>query len=113
MGLTRPADRYREWFRVMSRVHHAVEPETWQGWLEAAGFRLEQWWHYFSPQAMRVLEWGHYFGAPSLLPHALTGRWIIAPYRWNLALTRRFVERYIRVEADPQGTFTFFVATRQ
>ncbi len=112
VGLAGPAEAYRDWFRRMSRVSHAVEPDIWQGWLENAGFRLEKWWHYFSPQALRVLEWGHYFGAPTLLPHALTGRWILAPSAWNLALTRRFVERYARVEAHPQGTFTFYVARK-
>ena len=65
------------------------------------------------PQAWRQVEWGHYFGAPTLLPHALTGRWILAPGRWNLALTHRFARRYARAEAHPEGTFTFFIARRK
>jgi SAM-dependent methyltransferase len=101
---------YTAWFKRMSRVEHAVWPETWQDWLEEAGFRLEQWWHYFSPQAMRTLEWGHYFGAPTLLPHAISGRWIIAPYRWNLFVTEWYVRRYAISQPDPDGTFTFYVA---
>jgi SAM-dependent methyltransferase len=111
-GLRSVGRAYTDWFRRMSRVEHAVEPDTWQGWLEAAGFRLERWWHYFSPQAMRALEWGHYFGAPTLLPHALTGRWIIVPAHWNLALTEWIVQRYAVAEPHPQGTFTFYVARR-
>ncbi len=113
LGLPSLGEAYREWFRRMSRVQHAEPPHVWQGWLEAAGFRLERWWHYFSPGAMRVLEWGHYFGAPTLLPHALTGRWIIAPQRWNLALTERFVRRYAQPVADEHGVFTFYVARRE
>jgi SAM-dependent methyltransferase len=101
---------YTSWFQRMSRVEHAVWPETWQDWLALAGFKLERWWHYFSPQAMRTLEWGHYFGAPALLPHALSGRWIIAPYRWNLFITEHYVRRYAVAQPDPDGTFTFFVA---
>ena len=93
----------RNWFRRMSRVEHAVEPEIWQAWLETAGFRLERWWHYFSPQAMRALEWGHYFGAPTLLPHALTGRWIIVPRRWNLALTDAAGAAVCHRRAAPAG----------
>ena len=108
----RPGSRLHRWFRRMSRVEHAVEPEVWQGWLEAAGFHLERWWHYFSPEAMRALEWGHYFGAPTLLPHTLFKRWILVPARWNLALTERFVRRYAVAEPHPQGTFTFYVARR-
>jgi SAM-dependent methyltransferase len=106
-------DRYTEWFRRISRVHHADEPEVWQRRLETAGFRLERWWHYFSPSAMRVLEWGHYFGLPSLVAKKLTGKWIIAPYRWNLALTERFIRRYCVAREDESGTFTFYVARKR
>ncbi len=113
VGLAGPGRAYTEWFRRMSRVHHADDPEVWQARLEKAGFCLDRWWHYFSPQAMRVLEWGHYFGAPTLLPHALTGRWIIWPSRLNLFLTDRYVRRYTKAEAHPQGTFTFYVARRK
>ncbi len=109
LGLRGLGRRYTTWFERMSRVEHAVWPEVWQAWLEQAGFQLEEWWHYFSPQAMRTLEWGHYFGSPTLLPHALFKRWIIAPWKWNLSLTERLVRRYSVAQADPQGTFTFYV----
>lgn len=101
---------YTDWFRRMSRVEHAAWPEEWQGWLESAGFKLEKWWHYFSPQAMRMLEWGHYWGAPTLLPHALVKRWIIAPWRWNLFLTEKLVRPHAVALPHPDGTFTFYVA---
>ncbi|HSB66555.1 MAG TPA: class I SAM-dependent methyltransferase [Anaerolineales bacterium] len=110
VGLKRLGRVYTEWFRHMSRVEHAVWPEAWQSWLQAAGFRLEKWWHYFSPTAMRMMEWGHYIGAPTLLPHAISQRWIIAPYRWNLFLTERLVRSHSIAESDPNGTFTFYVA---
>lgn len=112
LGMKRLGRAYIDWFRRMSRVEHAVWPEVWQGWLEAAGFHLEKWWHYFSPQAMHTLEWGHYFGAPTLLPHAISQHWIIAPYRWNLFLTERLVRRYALAKPDPDGTFTFYVTHR-
>jgi SAM-dependent methyltransferase len=110
LGLKGLGQVYTAWFKRMSRVEHAVWPEVWQSWLEAAGFRLDQWWHYFSPQAMRTLEWGHYFGAPTLLPHAISQKWIIAPYHWNLSLTEKLVRRHAIARPDPSGTFTFFVA---
>ncbi len=109
VGLARMGQAYTGWFKRMSRVEHAVWPEEWQKWLEAAGFQVDKWWHYFSPQAMRILEWGHYFGAPTLLPHAIGGRWIIAPWRWNLFVTERLVRRYAVAQPDLQGTFTFYV----
>jgi SAM-dependent methyltransferase len=110
IGLSGAGRAYTEWFRRMSRTQHAVEPEIWKSWLESAGFRLEKWWNYFSPQAMRTLEWGHYFGIPTLLPYALSKHWIIAPWRWNLFLTERYVRRFTVAQPDPQGTYTFYVA---
>ncbi len=111
-GFSRLGEIYRGWFRRMSRVEHAEPAEVWQAWLEGAGFDLEKCWDYFSPRAMHVLEWGHYFGAPTLLPHLLFGRWIIAPYRWNLALTQRFVRPYAQAVPDDQGSFTFYIARK-
>jgi SAM-dependent methyltransferase len=111
-GLSNLGEVYTNWFQRMSRVEHTEPAAVWQSWLERAGFQLEQCWNYFSPRAMRVLEWGHYFGAPTLLPHALFGRWIIAPYHWNLALTRRLVSPYTQAVPDPRGTFTFYIARK-
>ena len=113
IGLKHLGDGYEAWFRRISRVHHADEPDVWEARLERAGFSLVRWWHYFSPEAMRTLEWGHYWGAPTLLPHLLLKRWIIAPTRWNLALTERYVRRFARPEPHPQGTFTFYVCERK
>jgi len=112
IGLMQLGQAYIGWFKRMSRVEHAVWPEVWQAWLEAAGFILDKWWHYFSPQAMRTLEWGHYFGAPTLLAHWLSRRWIIAPYHWNLFLTEKLVRRHAVAQPDPAGTFTFYIARR-
>ena len=111
-GLSGLGGAYTDWFRRMSRVEHAQPPDVWKTWLSNAGFSLENWWNYFSPRAMRVLEWGHYFGIPTLLPHLLTGRWILVPERWNLTLTERIVRPYAQIEPHPQGTFTFYVARK-
>ena len=111
IGLIGAGRSYTRWFQRMSRVEHAAWPDVWENWLESAGFQLEKWWHYFSPQAMRTLEWGHYLGAPTLLPHAISKHWIIAPWRWNLFLTERLVRQHAIAKPDPQGTFTFYVAS--
>ncbi|MCX6039286.1 MAG: class I SAM-dependent methyltransferase [Chloroflexi bacterium] len=103
---------YTEWFRRISRVQHADGPQVWQEWLDQAGFRLERWWHYFSPSALRVLEWGHYFGLPSLAARKLTGKWVIAPAKWNLWLTEKFVRRHASAEPVEDGTFTFYIARK-
>jgi SAM-dependent methyltransferase len=104
---------YTEWFRRISRVVHADDPDVWRGRLEAAGFELVRWWHYFSPASMRVLEWGHYFGLPSVVARVLTGRWIIVPAKWNLSLTERYLKKYTSPEPIENGTFTFYIARKR
>jgi SAM-dependent methyltransferase len=104
---------YTEWFRRISRVHHADWPEVWGQRLEKAGFELLRWWDYFSPAAMRVLEWGHYFGLPALVTRVLTGRWLVSRTHWNLWLTDRFVRRYASPEPVLNGTFTFYIAKKK
>lgn len=104
---------YTEWFRRISRVQHADGPEAWQERLERAGFDMKRHWHYFSPASLRVLEWGHYFGFPSLFARVITGRWIIAPTKWNLWLTRKFVDAYASPQPVQNGTFTFYIAQKR
>ena len=104
---------YENWFRKISRVHHADEPDVWEARLNRAGFALEKWWHYFPPAAMRVLEWGHYFGVPSVAAKVLTGKWIISPTKWNLALTESYVKKYASPAPVDDGTFTFFIARKR
>ncbi len=103
---------YTEWFRKISRLQHADGAKVWGARLERAGFRLEKCWHYFSPSAMRVLEWGHYFGLPSLAAKKLTGKWIIAPAKWNLWLTEKFIHKYAVTAPVEDGTFTFYIARK-
>jgi len=104
---------YTEWFRKISRVHHADEPDVWKKRLERAGFDLEHWWHYFSPESMRVLEWGHYFGIPSVAARLLTGKWIISRTKWNLGLTEKYLRKYASPEPVENGTFTFYIARKK
>lgn len=105
--------RYENWFRKISRVHHADEPDVWEKRLNNAGFKLEKWWHYFSPASMRVLEWGHYLGLPSLISKALTGKWILSPTKWNLSLTESYLKKYTSPEPVEDGTFTFYIARKR
>jgi ubiquinone/menaquinone biosynthesis C-methylase UbiE len=114
VGLRRLGDAYRCFFNRISRHQHSDQPEIWLARLEAKGFEIEKWWHYLPPRGLHVVEWGHYFGLPSLFIHLITGRWVLVPRRWNLALTRRIIERYyIKDPRSDQGVYTFYVARRK
>ena len=112
IGLRPLANAYLDFFNRISRHHHCDNPTTWQERLEKAGFSLERWWHYFHPRSLQVLEWGHYFGLPALISQKLFGRWIIAPYRWNLALSYWFLKKYADASPCEDGAYTFYIARR-
>ena len=113
VGLRPLGDAYRAFFDRISRHHHCDPPQVWQTRLARVGFHIERWWHYFSPTALRTLEWGHYFGLPSWASRALTGRWILVPTAWNLALTRRLVQRfYDESPEQDDGVYTFYIACK-
>ena len=106
------AKLYRDFFTVIARHRHLDSPEVWTQRLRAAGFIVEKWWDYFPPDALAILEWGHYFGLPTLLLRKLTGRWILIPARWNLALTYRFLQPHAKAVSSQDGVCTFYIARR-
>jgi SAM-dependent methyltransferase len=112
LGLRALGEAYNAWFMRMSRTWNLFDEAEWVQRLARAGFSIERTQRYFSPAALRMLEWGHYFGAPCLLPRALTGRWILAPTRWNLWLTEKLVRRYYHESPADEGTYTFYVARK-
>jgi SAM-dependent methyltransferase len=112
LGLRSLGEAYANWFMRMSRTRNLFDEDVWARKLLEAGFSLERSQRYFSPAALRMLEWGHYFGGPCLLPRVLTGRWVLAPTRWNLWLTEKLVRRYYHEPLSDEGTYTFFVARR-
>lgn len=113
LGLKALAAAYRTLFNRISRHLHCDDPDTWAGRLEAAGFKIEACWDYFSPSALAVLEWGHYLGLPSLVSKLLFGRWILAPWRFNLWLTVALLRRYYNEPVpQEQGAYTFYITRR-
>jgi SAM-dependent methyltransferase len=112
VGLRGPAGSYERFFNRISRHHHCDGPETWRARLAQAGLRLEQHWYYFSTGALRALEWGHYFGLPSAVAHTLTGRWVLARTRANLALTERLLRPYYEEPLPEHGAYLFCIARK-
>jgi hypothetical protein len=113
IGLKGAARAYRAFFNKISRHYHCDDPQVWQQRLEAAGFRVEKYWHYFSPAALAALEWGHYLGFPALVCKKLFGRWILVPARWNLAPTMALIRKYYEEPVpNEQGAYSFYIARR-
>ncbi len=107
------AQRYRRAFNTISRHAHTDAPETWAARLAEAGFAIERWQYYFSRGALRALELGHAQGLPSALLHALTGHWIVAPWRSSLAPTERWVRPFYEEEGTlVSGAYILLIARK-
>ncbi len=113
LGLRRAAKAYANYFMWMSRTRNVFYEEEWARRLDQAGLDVERTERYFSPSALHALEWGHYLGAPCLLPHWLIGKWIVAPYHWNLVLTERLMRRYYQEIPSEKGTYSFYLARKR
>lgn len=110
LRLEGPARAYEGYFDRISRHHHCDGVEAWQRRLAAAGLELADSFAYFSRRATHALDVGHYLGAPSLVAKKLLGRWILAPARWNLALTERWLRPLYEEPRSETGAYLFFVA---
>ncbi len=109
VGLRPLGDAYRGFFNKISRHHHCDSPEVWRARLARAGFEIDRYWYYFSVGALRALEWGHYLGLPSVVAHALTGRWLFWRDPANLVLTDRLVRRFYDEPLPERGAYLFFI----
>jgi SAM-dependent methyltransferase len=112
LGLEGLARAYERYFDRISRHHHCDGVEVWRARLAGAGLELVDSFSYFSARANHALDLGHYLGAPSLVAKKLTGRWILAPHRWNLALTERWLRPLYEEPLPHLGAYLFFVAKK-
>jgi SAM-dependent methyltransferase len=103
---------YEGFFNRISRHHHCDGIQVWQSRLVAAGLQLTDSFCYFSDRALHALDVGHYLGGPSLIAKKLSGRWILAPARWNLALTERWLRPLYEEPRPAVGAYLFFVAEK-
>lgn len=112
LGLDGLGDSYRTAFNRLSRHAHTDPPEVWAERLALAGFTIERWQYYFSKEALHTLELGHAQGVPSAVLHALTGHWILGPWKSNLRRTEQWVRPYYEEEFPQHGAYLFFLARK-
>jgi SAM-dependent methyltransferase len=106
------AHGYERYFNRISRHHHCDGVEVWRARLAATGLQIRQCFPYFSAGALHALDLGHYAGVPSLVAKKITGRWILAPTRWNLALTERWLRPLYEEPRPEVGAYLFFIAQK-
>jgi SAM-dependent methyltransferase len=108
------AQLYRQFFNKISRHYHPDSAECWKARLEGAGFQIVKTWNYFPPSSLKILEWGHYFGLPNWVNKKIFGKWVLFPNSWYVKLVYRWLySHYARVQEDPQGAYSFFIAEKR
>ncbi|MDX1413035.1 MAG: glycosyltransferase family 39 protein [Candidatus Promineifilaceae bacterium] len=113
LGLGRLSEQYKALFNRISRHTRTDSPEVWAGRLAQAGFTVERWQYYFSQDAMHAFEWGHLGGIPSAIIHALTGHWILGPWKSNLKWTEQWARPYYEEEFPDEGAYILFLARKK
>ncbi|KAA3664363.1 MAG: methyltransferase domain-containing protein [Chloroflexi bacterium] len=114
LGANGLANRYRNFFNTISRHAHTDTPEVWADRLAKAGFEIERWQYYFSKDALRALEFGHAQGVPSALMHAITGHWIVAPWKSSLQRTERWLRPFYEEAFNPEeGAYLLIIARKR
>ncbi len=114
LGATGLAERYRRFFNAISRHAHTDPPEVWAERLAKAGFEIERWQYYFSKEALRALEIGHAQGLPSALIHAVTGHWVVAPWKSSLQRTERWLRPFYEEPFNlDEGAYMLIIARKR
>ncbi|MBK8901561.1 MAG: methyltransferase domain-containing protein [Anaerolineaceae bacterium] len=113
MGLEGMAESYQRFFNQISRHAHTDSVEVWAERLAQAGFGIERWQYYFSKEALHALEWGHAQGLPSAIMHALTGHWIVAPWRSSLHRVEKWLRPFYNEPFPDDGTYLLIVARKR
>ena len=112
LGFKAGANWYRSFFSKISRHYHTDSPDTWLHRLSSAGFEEIEWHYYFSKEALHALELGHLQGLPSVFIHALTGHWIVAPWKSSLEPTENWIRPLYQEDCPEIGTMMFFAARK-
>lgn len=113
LGLDGLAESYQRFFNQISRHAHTDSVEVWAERLAQAGFGIERWQYYFSKEALHALEWGHVQGLPSAIMHALTGHWIVAPWRSSLQRVEQWLRPFYNEPFPEDGTYLLIVARKR
>ena len=113
MGADGLAERYRNFFNAIARHAHTDGPDVWCKRLANAGFEIERWQYYFSKEALHALEIGHVQGVPSAMIRALTGHWIVAPWRSSLRRTERWLRPFYEEPFNPNEGACLLIVARK
>ena len=96
----------------MQRHHHLLTAEEWVERVNDAGFQVVDARDYFPSSAVGLLELLHYEGWHNLLSKALTGRWVLFPWRPLYFIPEWVVAKYVGKKTSKGNTCILFEASK-
>jgi SAM-dependent methyltransferase len=112
VGLKGAAGWYSRLFNRISRHQHCDSFEVWSERLNRAGFEVERHWDYFPPYALHRMEVGHALGLPALFFRKLTGKWVLAQNKANLAIPYQIARSVFNNPISDEGVYSFYITRR-
>jgi ubiquinone/menaquinone biosynthesis C-methylase UbiE len=70
---------YQTFLKRLQQHHYLLSFEEWSASFADAGFNIVETTGYLSKKTARFLELFHYLSIPSLVTHALSGKWVLFP----------------------------------
>jgi len=70
---------YQTFLKKLQQHHNLLSHEEWSASFADAGFNIVETTGYLSKKTARFLELFHYLSIPSLVTHALSGKWVLFP----------------------------------
>lgn len=104
--------RYGRWFNQISYHFNTLSASEWSARFNAAGLEVITCRPYFSAAALKLFDFSHYYGAPALLTHKLTGRWLLYPPLTPNLLWEPLLRRIYEAPPDADGPYYFFVCRK-
>lgn len=96
----------------ISRHRHIEGPGVWRGWLEAAGFEVQE-SRYYSHRDTMLFDLSPYLSAPSMLTRLITGRWALFPKKGRYLPLAKWLAPFSTPGETGDGAYLFFRATKR
>jgi ubiquinone/menaquinone biosynthesis C-methylase UbiE len=99
---------YQTFLKKLQQHHYLLSFEEWSASFADAGFNIVETTGYLSKKTARFLELFHYLSIPSLVTHALSGKWVLFPGLLAGEKSSAAIAHLIDYPVDPDESAALF-----